>query len=540
MLSYSWTCPLQFPLLSRSGKLNRLVFDSRDTENSHIQLDDMPGGPETFELAAKFCYGVAVELTSANVAALRCAAEYLEMTEDLDEGNLVSKTEAFLSFVVLASWKDSIAVLRGCEKLLPWAEQLQIVRRCCESIAWKACTDPRGIRWSFTQRPDLKKPIPASPLWNGPKNQMHGGSAVSDQIPSDWWVEDICVVCVYFFTKIMQAIKVKGMRHDLIGSAIVHYAMKWLPGLTREMATTGVKDGKEPVLVDGSLKAIGGHLPQPPSAAKDKDNGSTTDLASIQMRNRELIEALAIMIPPQKDSAPCTFLLRLLRLAKMVIVSPVVITDLEKRAGLQLDQGTLSDLLIPSFDHTCETLFDVDLVQRMLDYFLLQEFISPPGTLSPVESEREKFGLNSTPENVHVATHSTYPAKMRVAKLIDNYLVEVGRDQNLMLQKFLTLAEALPENTRVTDDGLYKAIDTYLKVQSWLSCISGSCLQMSFWCLTRINILFCSTNLGEQDIDDPATVTFFIPDVLLVIEICTSGIIPDDEVISMHIPVQYA
>jgi hypothetical protein len=221
----------QFPLLSRSGRLNRLVFDIRDTESSHIKLVDMPGGPETFELAAKFCYGVAVELTAANVAALRCAAEYLEMTEDLDEGNLVSKTEAFLNFVVLASWKDSISVLRGCEKLLPWADKLQIVRRCCESIAWKACSDPRGIRWSFTQRTETKNPVHVSPVWNGPKNQLQsGGPAVADEVPSDWWIEDICAVCVYFFTKILQAIKVKGMRHDLIGSAIVKYSIKWLPG----------------------------------------------------------------------------------------------------------------------------------------------------------------------------------------------------------------------------------------------------------------------------------------------------------------------
>ncbi|OAE34034.1 hypothetical protein AXG93_4142s1190 [Marchantia polymorpha subsp. ruderalis] len=274
----------KFPLLSRSGKLNRLVFDSRDVENSHIKLDDMPGGPETFELAAKFCYGVAVELTSANVASLRCAAEYLEMGEDLEEGNLMSKTEAFLSFVVLASWKDSIAVLQSCEKLTPWAEQLQIVRRCCESIAWKACTDPRGIRWSFTERAEATKKSHASPIWTGPK----GGSAnsISDQVPSDWWFEDICVVCVTFFTKIIAAIK----------------------------------DPKEPTL--------------------DKQ--------------RVLVETLVGILPSQKDA----------------------------RAGQLLDQGTLSDLLIPSFDHTCETLFDVDLPQ------------------------------------------SSYAAKMRVAKLIDNYLAE--------------------------------------------------------------------------------------------------------------------
>ncbi|BBN12087.1 protein MpNPH3 [Marchantia polymorpha subsp. ruderalis] len=448
----------KFPLLSRSGKLNRLVFDSRDVENSHIKLDDMPGGPETFELAAKFCYGVAVELTSANVASLRCAAEYLEMGEDLEEGNLMSKTEAFLSFVVLASWKDSIAVLQSCEKLTPWAEQLQIVRRCCESIAWKACTDPRGIRWSFTERAEATKKSHASPIWTGPK----GGSAnsISDQVPSDWWFEDICVVCVTFFTKIIAAIKVKGMRYDLIGSAIVHYALKWLPGLTRDFVVMP-KDPKEPTLVDGSFLAFGGA-----HGGKDKDDeAKSSDLGSVQDKQRVLVETLVGILPSQKDAVPCTFLLRLLRLAKMLSINPGLITELEKRAGQLLDQGTLSDLLIPSFDHTCETLFDVDLVQRLLDYFLLQDFASPQGTQSPAH-DKDKIG---TPSSDKLQPQSSYAAKMRVAKLIDNYLAEVGRDQNLTLHKFLALAEALPEHTRVTDDGLYKALDTYLKAHPLLT-----------------------------------------------------------------------
>ncbi|CAD6250613.1 unnamed protein product [Miscanthus lutarioriparius] len=66
------------------------------------------------------------------------------MTEDLEEGNLIFKTEAFLSYVVLSSWRDSIVVLKTCEGLSPWAENLQIVRRCSESIAWKACAPTRA------------------------------------------------------------------------------------------------------------------------------------------------------------------------------------------------------------------------------------------------------------------------------------------------------------------------------------------------------------------------------------------------------------
>ncbi|KAL3692071.1 hypothetical protein R1sor_005722 [Riccia sorocarpa] len=433
----------KFPLLSRSGKLNRLVFDSRDVENSRIKLDDMPGGPETFELAAKFCYGVSVELTAANVAALRCAAEYLEMTEDLEEGNLVAKTEAFLSFVVLASWKDSIAVLQSCETLLPWAEDLHIVRRCCESIAWKASTDPRGIRWSFTERAEAVKHQHTSAVWTGP-TAGSGSKSISEQVPSDWWFEDICVVCVPFFTKIIAAIRVKGMRFDMIGSAIVHYAIKWLPDLTRNS-------------IPKSKEAI---------AKEKEDEGKPMDLASLHDKYRLIVETLVGMLPPQKDAVPCTFLLRMLRLAKMLSIDPDLIMELEKRAGLVLDQGTLSDLLIPCFDQGTETLFDVDLVQRLLDYFLMQDFASSGG--NQVGSHAEDTGGGPAPE-ADKDPQSAYSAKMRVAKLIDNYLAEVGRDQNLSLTKFLALAEALPEHARVTDDGLYKALDTYLKAHPLLT-----------------------------------------------------------------------
>ena len=56
----------------------------------------------------KFCYDLSVDLNPNNIAALRCASEYLEMTEEFEDGNLIAKTEAFLTFVVLAFWKDII------------------------------------------------------------------------------------------------------------------------------------------------------------------------------------------------------------------------------------------------------------------------------------------------------------------------------------------------------------------------------------------------------------------------------------------------
>jgi hypothetical protein len=66
---------------------------SGEDEKCVLQLHDIPGGANTFLLVAKLCYGVKIELTALNVVNLRCAAEYLEMTEDYGEGNLIAQTE---------------------------------------------------------------------------------------------------------------------------------------------------------------------------------------------------------------------------------------------------------------------------------------------------------------------------------------------------------------------------------------------------------------------------------------------------------------
>lgn len=420
----------KFPLLSRSGHLNRLVFESRDTEKDHIKLVDLPGGAEAFELAAKFCYGVSVELTPANVASLRCAAEYLEMTEDLEEGNLISKTEAFMSFVVLASWKDSITVLQSCEQLSPWAENLQIVQRCSESIAWKACTDPKGIRWSFTGTgsADRKQSCP-----------LVCSSTTDDlekTIPQDWWFEDVCVLNLEYFVRTMNAIKAKGMRADLLGASITHYALKWLPGLLKERSSQddSVK-GNDPIESMASVSNI------------------KEDYA-MQLNNRRLLETIFSILPPQKDAVSCNFLLRLLRAANMLNVDVWRRMDLEKRAGMQLEQASVADLLFPSFSHTCETIFDVDLVYRLVQYFLAEDQPSEAYLKSP------KFDASQA---------ATQAAKVKVARVLDGFLAEVASDPGLSLRSFQALAEAFPEHSRLSHDGLYKAVDIYLKVHTDLT-----------------------------------------------------------------------
>nr|XP_043625978.1 root phototropism protein 3-like [Erigeron canadensis] len=414
----------KFPLLSKSGKMNRIIYESREKDLKRVFLDDLPGGSEAFGLVARFCYGIDIDLTANVISGLRCAAEYLEMTEDFEEGNLIFKTEAFLNYVVLSSWKDSIMVLKSCEKLSPWVENLQIVRRCSESVAWKACTDPTGVRWKCSENQKESSPNKTS-------------------VFSKWWCEDISVLRIDHFVRVISAVKVKGMKHELMGAAIMHYATKYLPGMIEESSSGSVEEVANKW--NGGLQMI---------IAVNKGNHCSSPKGQ---RQRTIIESLISIIPPQKDSVSCSFLLRLLRIANMVNVSPALVTELEKRVGMQLEQATLVDLLIPSYNRS-ETMYDVDLVQRIVEHFLIHEQmeISSPGKESMVKNDEETQRGNESSK------------KLTVAKLVDSYLAEVSRDKNLSLTKFKVLAEALPESTRSCEDGIYRAIDSYLKAHPML------------------------------------------------------------------------
>ncbi|KAF6165570.1 hypothetical protein GIB67_006460 [Kingdonia uniflora] len=433
----------KYPLFSRCGKMNRIVYESRETDVNKVDLDDLPGGADAFELAAKFCYGVAVDLTAANISGLRCAAEYLEMTEDLEEGNLIFKTEAFLSYVVLSSWRDSILVLKSCEHLSPWAENLQIVRRCSESIAWKACTNPRSIRWAYTGR---------TTSWNELKDTS---PSRNQQAPPDWWFEDASILRIDHFVRVITAIKVKGMRFELIGAAIMQYGAKWLPGLTKEDGSDeGSKSRDSNSSTTSNSWKSGLHM----IVVGNKEDAPNTPVIKEQ---RMIIESLISIIPPQKDSVSCSFLLHLLKIANMLRVAPALVTELEKRVGMQFEQAVLADILIPSYNNT-ENLYDVDLVHRLLEHFLVQE------QTEPSSFGRQSFSDRHSYDEIQRGSISSN-AKMRVAKLVDSYLTEVARDRNLSLTKFQVLSEALPESARSCDDGLYRAVDSYLKAHPTLS-----------------------------------------------------------------------
>ncbi|KAG1338433.1 BTB/POZ domain-containing protein [Cocos nucifera] len=398
-------------------------FHSEDGKDCVLQLHDIPGGAKAFELAAKFCYDVKLELNALNIVTLRCAAEHLCMTEDCGEGNLILQTENFLD-EVFVNWSDSMAALQTCDDVLPHAEKLQIVMRCIDSLATKACADPTLFGWPMSDHPTVKS-VGSTVLWNGISTRTKPRSP-----GTDWWYRDVSYIKWPLYKRLILAMESKGMKLENIAGSLMHYAKRYLPGLSRH---SSFRDNINHTTTTGSGSAL-----------------SESD-------QKSLLEEIVELLPIEKGATSSKFLLGLLRTAMILHASPSCRENLEKRVGAQLDDAALEDLLIPNLGYSAETLYDLDCIQRILDHFVLMNQSVVDASPCIVD------------EGQLIASSATLTPMSMVAKLVDGYLAEVASDVNLKYSKFLSLAAVVPDYARLSYDGLYRAIDIYLKSHPWLT-----------------------------------------------------------------------
>ncbi|KFK28391.1 hypothetical protein AALP_AA8G509000 [Arabis alpina] len=386
----------KFPLLSKCGFIKKLVSESKtDADSTIVKIPDIPGGSEAFELAAKFCYGINFDMGTENIAMLRCAAEYLEMTEEHSVENLVVRTEAYLNEVALKSLSSSITVLHKSEELLPTAERVKLVSRCIDAIAYMTCQESQFCSPSSS---------------NNSNNEV---VVQSKQPVVDWWAEDLTVLRIDSFQRVLIAMMARGFKQYGLGPVLMLYAQKSLRGL--EIFGKGMKKIE-------------------PKQEHEK---------------RVVLETIVSLLPREKNAMSVSFLSMLLRAAIFLETTVACRLDLEKRMGLQLGQAVLDDLLIPSYSFTGDhSLFDTDTVQRILMNYLEFE-------VEGVRLNNSSFDLAGDME--------------RVGKLMENYMAEIASDRNVTLQKFIGLAELIPEQSRVTEDGMYRAVDIYLKAHPNMS-----------------------------------------------------------------------
>ncbi|XP_006290333.2 BTB/POZ domain-containing protein At3g50840 [Capsella rubella] len=384
----------KFPLMSKSRKLQRLITEQEQSD-PHIKLENFPGSSEIFETVVKISYGFKVDISVSTAVPLRCAADYLEMTEEYSPENLISKTERFLTHFVFSNIRESIEALKACESVSSLAESLGLTEQCIDSIVSKASsTNPSLFVFGW-------------PINNG------GVLAVdrkkqSNDLKTELWFEDLTELSFPIFRRVIKALKSRDLSPEIVEKSLISYAKKHIPGASRSSSASS--------------------------------SSSSATIAS-ENQQRELLETITSYLPLNNSSVTTTVttrsLFNLLRSAIILNTSESCRALLEKKIGSSLEKATLDDLLIPSYSYLNDTLYDIDLVERLLRRYLENDFVSPPSLTV-------------------------------VGKLIDGVLGEIASDGNLKPEKFYDLAVLLPVQARAYDDGLYRAVDIYFKTHPWI------------------------------------------------------------------------
>ncbi|KAK8970115.1 BTB/POZ domain-containing protein [Platanthera guangdongensis] len=401
----------KFPLISKSGKIARIVEGLQDAkDDAQILLEGCPGGSDVFLIAAKFCYEIKVKFKPENILVVYLAADFLEMTEEYSEDNMLAMAQNYINKKILLSWNGCISALRSSQNRILEAENLPIVRKCLVALSVMACRDP-----SLIGRPTMHGSLLSpggSILWNG----IHTGATLRSTI-SDWWFEDASSLSFPIFKKFIETINERGIRSLDVFGALMFYAMEYLPGLDRwQNKQGGRRIGRpslDPEVVD----------------------------------RKALIEGIAELLPENKGKLSCSFLLGILRLAMILDADLLCKESLERKIGIQLELATLDGLLIPNFLGS-DDLYDTDCVERIIRHFLSFQSLK----IAP-------FSASTS----HPAVPPSSNLLSSAARLVDDYVAEVASDVNLKPEKMQSLLESFPEYLRELDDGIYRALDIYFK-----------------------------------------------------------------------------
>uniref|UniRef100_A0ACD5X7L1 Uncharacterized protein n=1 Tax=Avena sativa TaxID=4498 RepID=A0ACD5X7L1_AVESA len=398
----------------------QVVLEADEEADAHrIRLPDFPGGAEAFELAAKFCYGVKLDLTPATAAPLRCAAERLGMSDDHCEDNLVSRADRFISHTVLRNPRDAIRALKSCEGLLPLADDLGLVSRCVDAVAVKAAASAPTALFGW----------PVADAAGGgdrPRRKNNAGAGATSTL-----LDDLAGLSLVTFTRVIAAMKDRGVGPEVIEGALITYAKRSIPGLSRSDRHAGggaAATAAAPRTGDGDQKAL-----------------LETVIANLP---EETIKSTA-HTGTAVGATTARVLFGLLRTANILQASESSRDMLEHRVASRLPDAAVDDLLIPSYSYLVETLYDVDCVERIVRYFLEGR---------GAEEVDEEGSEAETP-----GREASRRAMLAMGRLMDAYLGEIATDANLKTDKFCDLAWALPDSARVYDDGLYRAVDIYIK-----------------------------------------------------------------------------
>ncbi|XP_038893787.1 BTB/POZ domain-containing protein At3g22104-like [Benincasa hispida] len=368
-------------ILSFTGRLRKLTRSNTDlTRSLKIVLHGFPGGPQGFEQVAKFCYnGGKVEITPSNIVLLHYAANFLELEcpNDSAETQLIAETKKSLQGLNFWSWSELLLALKQYQICASIRKDSFLVQKLLDSLIG---------RLGFTSYESTCSSFSTSSSFHSSDTRSHD-SSTSKFTRTTWWFQDLVFLHIDMIQKLTKMMISRNLDHKIISKFLFFYR---------------------------------------------KSRSRHSELVQQQRITERVIDLLRLL--DHQNSFSCEGLFDMYQAALSLKISRRSKHKLEVLMGSQLDQLTVSHLLIPA-PYGKDYVYDVNLVLRLLKFFQIESKI--------FLSQLCKFE--------------------KVARLMDSYLMEVAPDSHLKASKFSALVMAMP-HSRETHDKLYQAIDMYFQV----------------------------------------------------------------------------
>ncbi|MCD9559933.1 hypothetical protein HAX54_018310 [Datura stramonium] len=301
-------------LASFSGRLRKLFSKlTGKTRRLKLIFDKFPGGAECFELIVKFCYnGGRIKVTPFNMFQLHCAANYLEMNQEMQgKPNLVEQTISFFQKIHYMTWSELIIGLGNCQEMIFFIPSSSLIKDFLDCVVGR-------LEFHYISSPCASSSDNSSMQFSGDISTESRGIYTSQ---ATWWFADLGFLNLNMFKKIIDTMICKKLDHHVISSFLFYYKRLKCPSASLSQKCRIIETViKYLYSLDGSFMSI-----------------------------RGLFDILQVSL---------TF--------KM---SKCSIGKLENLIGSQLDRAKLDDLLVPS--PAGETIaYNINLILRLLDIFL--------------------------------------------------------------------------------------------------------------------------------------------------------------------------
>ncbi|CAM0152484.1 unnamed protein product [Urochloa decumbens] len=170
---------------------------------------------------------------------------------------------------------------------------------------------------------------------------------------------------------------------------------------------------------------------------------------------RALVESVVEVLPSGADAPiPAALLCRVLHAAVNTEASAKTCRDLELRVAAVLEQATAGDLFSVALDGAGERVRNADTVRRVV-----AAFVERQQAADSHQAERR----NRRSSMSEAVDSSGKSAMEKVARMVDEVAAEMATEESLGISRFVGVAGAVPKEARACHDGVYRAVDIYLK-----------------------------------------------------------------------------